>query len=422
MVLNQTCTVNVKEAIRISNGSLSKSFWGMFKQTSVAYLFDIFGLLAGFLIAYQLNIFGTTKWALALFPTLISTRVINGLLSGRLSTGLHLGTIYPRFSGNTKSFNKLVHSVIVLTLATSVMVSLMSFVLGYAFWGITIGDFSAILSVMVATLALGLLFSIITIKVAFVSFSRGLDPDIVVFPIISSLASIFISLCYVGVFNLFHFIPFFGRLTILGIGFVHIAIVLYLLSKDKGEPEFLRTIRESLAMLVIVALIVTVTGTLFRTINSFAESRAEINLILPAIVTIYPSIINMVSNVGSVVGSTANTKLALGLLSPSFSSIKNHGKNILSAWLASFIMFSILALISLAANQVHPLSSAIDFLVIIWLSNLLATVGIVFLSYGISIITFKRGLNPENFVIPVETSFAAIIMSTALLIVLLLIL
>jgi mgtE-like transporter len=130
----------------------------------------------------------------------------------------------------------------------------------------------------------------------------------------------------------------------------------------------------------------------------------------------------MISNVGSVVGSTANTKLALGLLSPAFSSIRNHGKNILSAWLASFIMFSILALISLSANQVHPLSSAINFLIIIWLSNVIATIGIIFLSYGISIITFKRGLNPENFVIPVETSFATIIMSTALLVVLLLIL
>ena len=130
----------------------------------------------------------------------------------------------------------------------------------------------------------------------------------------------------------------------------------------------------------------------------------------------------MVSNVGAVVGSTANTKLALGLLTPSFSSIKNHAKNIFSSWLASFLIFTVLALISLAINQVHPLSSAINFLVVIWLSNILAVIGIVLLSYAVSIITFKRGLNPENFVIPVETSFATIIMSTALLIVLLVIL
>ena len=111
--------------------SLSKSFWGMFKETSLAYLFDIAGLLAGFLIAYQLNVFRLSPWALALYPALISTRVINGLLSGRLSTGLHLGTIHPRFSGNTKSFHKLIHAIIVLTLVTSLTVSLISLFFGY---------------------------------------------------------------------------------------------------------------------------------------------------------------------------------------------------------------------------------------------------------------------------------------------------
>ena len=177
----------------------------MFKETTLAYLFDVFGLLAGFLIAYQLNVFRLSPWALALYPTLISTRVISGLLSGRLSTALHLGTIYPRFSGNTKSFHKLIHAIIVLTLVTSLTVSLISLLLGYLLWGITLADFSAIVSVMVSTLAIGLVFSLVTIKVAFISFKQGLDPDIVVYPLISTAVSIFITLCYIGVLNLFFF-------------------------------------------------------------------------------------------------------------------------------------------------------------------------------------------------------------------------
>ena len=177
----------------------------MFKETTLAYLFDVFGLLAGFLIAYQLNVFRLSPWALALYPTLISTRVISGLLSGRLSTALHLGTIYPRFSGNTKSFHKLIHAIIVLTLVTSLTVSLISLLLGYLLWGITLADFSAIVSVMVSTLAIGLAFSLVTIKVAFISFKQGLDPDIVVYPVISTAIIIFITFCYIGVLNLFFF-------------------------------------------------------------------------------------------------------------------------------------------------------------------------------------------------------------------------
>src|SRR5208283_6065737 len=116
---------------------------------------------------------------------------------------------------------------------------------------------------------------------------------------------------------------FFGRVAILAIGLTHVFLVLYLIAKDKQEPEFLKTIRESLIMLMVVALILTLTGTIFKGISRLAENQKEVY-------TIYPALINMVSDVGSVVGSTANTKLALGLLKPSFSSIKNHAKNISS--------------------------------------------------------------------------------------------
>ena len=386
----------------------------MFKETVLAYSFDIAGLIAGFLIAYQLNVFRLSPWVFALYPALISIRIINGLLSGRLSTALRLGTVYPRFSGNTKSFHKLIYVVIVLTLVTSLTVSLISLFFGYLLLGISLTDFPAILSVMVSTLAIGLLFSLVTIKVAFVSFKRGLDPDIVVYPIISTAAIIFITLCYIGVLNLFFFLPFFGRLAILAVGLTHVFLVLYLVSKERQEPEFLRNIKESLVMLVFVAVILTLTGTVFKGISNFAKNQKEIY-------TIYPALINMVSNVGSVVGSTANTKLALGLLTPSFASIKNHTKNITTAWTASLLISTILALISLAINRVFELSSVLNFMIIIWLSNLLGAIGIAVLSFGIAILTFKRGLDPDNFVIPIETSLATIVTSSAFLLVLLII-
>jgi mgtE-like transporter len=386
----------------------------MFKETALAYFFDIAGLLAGFLIAYQLNVFRLSPWAIALYPTLITTRVISGLLSGRLSTGLHLGTIYPRFTGNTKSFHKLIHAIIVLTLVTSLTVSLISLLFGYLLWGITLNDFSAIISVIVSTLAIGLLFSFVTIKVAFVSFRRGLDPDIVVYPIISTAASIFITLCYIGTLDLFFYLPILGKLSIFAIGFTHVFLVIYLIFINKQEPEFLKTIHESLVMLIFVALLVTLTGTIFKEISNFAANRKEIY-------TIYPALINLISNVGSVVGSTANTKLALGILKPVFSSMKNHARNITSSGAASFLICTILALISLAINHLFQFTNAISFIGTIWISNIIAVTTIVIISYGIAILTFKRGLNPENFVIPIETSLATIVTSIALLVALLLI-
>ncbi len=397
----------------MAHAGISRSFFSIFKETSIAYFFDIAGLIAGFLVAHQLGVFRLSPWAIALYPALISTKVISGLLSGRLSTALHLGTIYPRFSDNTKGFYKLLDAVIVLTLATSLSVSLVSLLFGYLFWGIAVVDFSAILIVMVSTLTIGMLFSLLTVKVAFVSFKRGLDPDIIVYPIMSTAISIFITLCYIGVLNLFFFSSI-GKLPLIAVGLVHAVLVLYLLAKDRHEPEFIKTLRESLAMMVFFSLMVTITGTIFRSISNFAADRREIY-------TIYPALINMVSDVGSVVGSTATTKLALGLLTPTISSIKNHAKNIFSAWLSSLIIFTLLALISLAVNQVFAIPDIVSFLLIIWVSNIIAVITIVLVSYGVSIITFKRGLDPDNFVIPVETSLATIVTSTALLIALLII-
>jgi len=113
----------------------------LLKETSIAYVFDIGGLLAGFMVASQLGIFAKAEWVIAVYPAILSAKgVIGGLLSGRLSTALHLGTIHPRFFTNTKSFYKLLEALVVITLATSVAMSSIAIVFGTLFWGITFAD------------------------------------------------------------------------------------------------------------------------------------------------------------------------------------------------------------------------------------------------------------------------------------------
>jgi len=170
----------------------------MFKETALACLFDIGGLIAGFTIALQLGVFQLSPWALALYPAVVSVKgVITGLLTGRLSTALHLGTVYPKFFGNTKTFYRLIGAMIVLTLATSATISAIAIVFGSLFWGISVGDFPAILTVMVATLSLGLLITLITVKFSFMSFKSSLDPDTIVYPAISTVADIIITFLYI---------------------------------------------------------------------------------------------------------------------------------------------------------------------------------------------------------------------------------
>jgi len=398
----------------VSYAGISKSFWGTFKETSGAYAFGLGGLFAGFMVASQLGVFRLSPWAIALYPAIISAKGVgSGLLSGRLSTGLHLGTVYPRFFGNTKSFYMLIEALIVLTLATSFTICAISLVFGQLFWGITLTHFPAILSVVVATMALGLLLSLITVKVAFISFEKGLDPDVVVYPVMSTVADIFITLCYIAVLNLF-FAGAFGQWFIGLACLVPVFLVLYILSKNLHEVEFTKTIKESMVTMLLVAFMVNVTGTLLNGIGNLVPDREEIY-------TVYPALIGMIGNVGSVVGSTATTKLALGLLTPSFSSMKRHTKNIFSSWTASIIMFVVLAVLSLTVHGSFSLSPFSSLIFVLLITNILAVAAIVLLSYSISILTFKKGLDPDNFVIPIESSFADSVTSAALLVALILI-
>ena len=397
----------------MTHAGLSKNFFGMFKETSIAYLFDLGGVLAGFIVAYQLGVFEKAPWAIALYPAILSAKgIINGLLSSRLSTALHLGTVKPQFRGNPKGFYKIFEAVIVLTLILSAAVSLFAFLFGSLFWGITLADFSSIFLVIISTMTLGLLITLITIQVTFVAFKKGLDPDTTVYPLMSTISNILITLCFVGVLNLFFFGEI-GELLITAFGLIHVILTLILVPKNWKVPEFTRTIKESILTLIIVAFIVNITGTVLKHVGSIAQNPK-------VIFTLYPPLIDIVGDTGLIVGSTATTKLALGLLKPSFSSLKNHLKNVFSAWSSSLVMFSILAALALVLNGVFSFTSYANLAVILVISNLISTVAIVLVTFFVSLITFRRGLDPDSFVIPLMTAIADSIATAAVLVALLL--
>jgi mgtE-like transporter len=158
-----------------------------------------------------------------------------------------------------------------------------------------------------------------------------------------------------------------------------------------------------------------VTGTLLKGIDDrFVRTRGHTEIFL-----VYPALIGLVSDVGSVVGSTATTKLALGMLKPKLSSIGHHAKTILTSWLASIVIFIILAfaafLIRGASTGIFTAAAFYSYVVVLLVANVIAVTLIVILSFAISILTFQKGLDPGNFVIPIENAFAASVTSIALL-------
>lgn len=380
-----------------------------FKQSIFSLSFNLGAILAGTLLAIYFGIFSLAPWTLAVYPGILSMRgVIGGLFSGRLSTGLHIGTVRVGFTKNTRNFYTLWRATIVLTLESSVMLGIAASLFGIFFWGINFMDCVAILGVVTATMALSLvLISPITVVVSVLSFRRGLDPDVTVYPVISTVADIVVTACYILVLNAFFSLNYTGYYSIGVFNLVFLCLVLYILSKDVREEEFVKTIKESFLTIALVAFIVNVTGSFLARITEVVGSRPEIYIV-------YPALIDTIGSVGSIVGSTATTKLVLGMLKSSFSSIKQHLNEIGSAWAASLVMFMLYSVISCVTQGMSVLKF-LRFMVLLFVTNILAALSMVIIAYAVGVLTYRKGWDPDNFVIPIESSLADTITTVALL-------
>ena len=391
----------LKKLTKFTASEPKRKFYKIFRESLTAFAFNIIGIVAGTILASNVGVFKLAPWAILVYPSIVSARgVIGGLFCGRLSTALHLGTIQPRLQGNTKSFHLLFRAVVIMTLAASVGMSFVAMLFGNVLLGVPASDFLSMMGVTIASMALALLVvSPLTAIVSFATFKHGLDPDIVLYPVESTVSDLLITIIYIGVVNAFVLFAPTGQLFVVFTAMTLALISVYLLARNIREPEFSKTVKESLLTLFFVAFMVNITGSTLGKIAEIVGERREIY-------TVYPAMIDTMGDVGAVVGSTATTKLALGTLRASFSSIRNHSIEIIGAWLASSIMFIIYSISSLAIQGLLSVSSLLRFTALLLTTNLGAGAVISLVSYAVTLVTYKKGLDPDNFVIPIESSLA----------------
>jgi len=392
--------------IRARMGALLKGLG----QSVLSLSFNLGGILAGTLLASYVDVFSVTPWAFLVFPGILSIRgAIGGLFSGRLSTALHIGTVRPSYTKNTRLFYVLLSATATLTLGSGVTMGLAASLFSALSSRTTAADSLAMITVIIATMALSFVaISPITLGISILSFRRGLDPDVVVYPLISTVADVLVTLCYILVLDSF-LSSQLGPILVWLVNIVFLLAVSHILIKNRREEEFAKTIREFLLTLVLVAFIVNITGLILGEISQAIGDRPEIYVV-------YPALIDTVGDVGSIVGSTATTNLALGTLRPTFSSIKQHLAVIGNGWIASAIMFLLFFTVASTTHGTAVLGGLSKFAAQILITNVISVSAIVIISYAVAINTYKRGWDPDNFVIPIESSLADSITSLALLV------
>lgn len=379
-------------------------------QSLLALSFDVGGLLSGRLAVVFAPMFKESPWILAIFPLVLTVRgSIGGILSGKIGTMLHTGEIRPQFRGNTSSFYSLLNSIFVLTFVDTIGMGLISFGLNCLFQQTSLENLVYFIVLPILTCILEMLIAVpITLSVAIKAYKSGLDPDILVYPVMSTTTDIIISAIYVSMVSLILrggvYVVFMESLV-----FVIAASSTFLFIRHSKEEVFKKTLKEGTPTVLLSSLFGTVNGIGLASLRERIEEH-------PSILILYPALIDALGDIGSIIGSMETTKLALGYVTSFTTVLKDTVKDFLSVEAAAFLMHAIFGIAILAVGSLTNIAVNPLFVIrVALLSNVMSFLIVSLFSLAIATQTFKRGLDPDNFVIPLTTSLADTVATLSLM-------
>ena len=368
-------------------------------QTLIAISFNSMSILAGGLISIFAPQFETAPWVLALFPPILTIRGgIGGVFSGNLATMLHLGLIRPQIRDNTPVFYQLISSVFVITLIDTLTMGFFSFVMNLAMGSVSMSHVFIFAVVPTVACVMALAVSIpLTILIAIVTFRRGLDPDILVYPILASVNDIIVTATLVVTVLLV--LGGSALLPVLWGLFVFIvASTVAIAWRNRRVKFFFQTIREASTIVVMSSLFGSINGVFL------AGMRGSL-LRYPGVLTVYPALTNALGNIGSIIGSTSTTNLALGYDRGFAEEVKGSASTILQVESVAFFMHAVFGIIAyLLVRATQRGANLFSLVQVSLLSNVLSFLPIALLALVVAHQAFNRGLNPDNVAIPVITS------------------
>lgn len=364
-----------------------------FKESFAALLFGFGGLIAGSILVKFVSLIFISPWTIIMYPLVLSSRgAINGVLSGRLGTGLQTRLIEPRFRKNTRYYYVTLAAVLTLSLISSLLAASITFVIAFSIFGVTLQELDRIFLTCIITKALSVLVTApFSSSLGFLSYRKGLDPDVFVYPISATIADIWTTISYVLTLGLvFWYRPFFSP-AIYFFGFAFIVAVILLSIIFRRDENYWMTLKEACLMILTVIPLSAISG------FALSKVRTQMRESL-GILTVYPALINTLGAAGAIFGSLSTTKLALGLIKAKINELKSEFRDLSQIGSAVLIMYVIYGVIA------SSIGGRVVSFAIILLSLIILFPIIIGIAFSIGILAFIKGLDPDNFIIPFETT------------------
>ena len=325
---------------------------------------------------------------LVILPGLMGLRGnIYGSLASRFTTMLHLGEMKPTLKEKN----------VVRNIFISLLLSLLPVTILWLVGVIKVGDvgIAVFLIVISSTLFASLLLGYSTALATIIPFRKGIDPDAVAAPVVTSIADLVTIPLLVGFMLLYEGdLKIFYLLLATGI-----AISLIIGSKSRFGKQERRIFVEVLSIIAVLAFVSSISGTLL-------ESYSEIIYASIVFSVMYPAILDSTGNLGSIIGTKTSTRIHLGEIEKLFNkttAIEIFLYTILAAVIGLLANLIAIGVVKLTLNA--NIGLVIPFLVL----YPLLTFGVMWVAYFLAIGFDRLGLDPDNATVPTITTLADIL-------------
>ncbi|TET30998.1 MAG: hypothetical protein E3J70_03335 [Candidatus Heimdallarchaeota archaeon] len=410
-------------------------FFGIFIQAMIALAFDSGGIVSGTIANVAMNT-QQIKWILLLYGPLLAARGDIAVLAGKLGTGLHLGTVKPTFRKNTPVYRSLVASTLTIAMLDAFLVGIVTYIMNLLIFPADLKvynpTFFFVIPILVMTVA-ALISTQITSAVSFFTYKKGLNPDVYVVPVMSTVNNILITVTFAGALAVLKpwgwdhpFIEVNGQevfavaqgnemiATYIAIipAILALAGTMYIVMKNRKDHEYRKMMKEAIFAVFASAIIGTITG--------FILTQGEAALeVYPQLLVAFPALIGTLVDQNAIFANMLITDFSAGYTEPRIQSFKKPevwtkflgigaGGIIITSLLGlvgTFIKFKEVRIIS--EELARPLIVLMILVMIVTiLANILGFIIVGSLIYVLSIFAFRREIDPDNFAIPLTACLA----------------
>lgn len=356
-------------------------------------------LCAGIILGNMEFFLKTYPGLMVIIPGAIGMRGnIFGSFGSRLSTHLHIGTLSPEFK-RSDILDENITASLILTMVLSVLLALIAKIICIIFNFESISLYDFVMISFIAGLFSTIIMLPITMFISLKSFEGGWDPDNITTPFIAAVGDFFTLPAIILSVMTVNFIGFHPMVKMILFVIIIIITLASLISGYTADNEVRHIVRQSTPVLFFCSILGTVAGGILN--NSISTLLKNQTLL-----TLVPLFSGESGGLVSILGARLSSGLHSGLIDPVLRPKKHTMENFIAIVTLAVVMYPLIGFLAESSTVAFG-NAGVGFpqsLSISLIAGMILIMIMLLVVFYISTISYRRGLDPDNIVIPLSTS------------------